>query len=117
MIGDSFTVEGKTYKIQKELTFKEYRKNNRVSGKLNELSKEIGKNENITDLPEEQLQKIITEFSSANNEQMDLMAEFLEQHLGMTQDEIDELSLNNAIKIFQEAFKLSTTPDKKLKKT
>jgi hypothetical protein len=104
MNGDKFTVNGKTYVIQKELIFGEYRKISGINAKLNRLSK------NITD-------ETSSEFSEASNDQLQSICDFLESHVGITQDLIDDMSMTEAINVFQEAFKLSTLPDKELKKT
>ena len=104
MIGDSFTVNGKTYTIKKELKLGEYRKISGINAKLNRLSK------NITD-------ETASEFSEASNDQLQAICDFLESHVGVTQIEIDDMSMGEAVSVFQEAFKLSTTPDKELKKT
>ena len=104
MLGDSFTVNDKKYTIKKELKLGEYRRINGINAKLNRLSK------NITD-------ETASEFSEASNEQLQSICDFLESHVGVTQLEIDDMSMTEAVSVFQEAFKLSTTPDKEIKKT
>ena len=106
MLGDSFTVDGNTYKIQKELKLGEYRNINRINAKVSRLS--IGLKDEVT--PE-------TAFAEASDEQLQVICDFLESHLGITQEQINDMSPSTAIEIFQEAVKLSTTPDKAIKKT
>jgi len=112
MIGNKFIVSDKTYVIKKELTLGEYRRISNVNSNLNKLSHKIS--DNAT--PEE-LQSIASDFSDASDSQLTLICEFLESHLGLNQKTIDALSLVEAIQVFQEAFKQSTTPNKELKKT
>lgn len=104
----TFTIDGKNYTIKKELKFGEYRKFNKISSKLAQLAKVT--NENLT----EEQQK---EFLNTNTEQMNFIVDFLESHLGLSQQEIEELSFADANNVFQEAFKQSTTVDTELKKT
>jgi len=107
MIGDKFTVKDKSYTIKKEVKLGEYRKISGINARLNKLAK------NITDPTPEQSQ----EFADVSNEQLQAICDFLESHVGITQEDIDEMSMPEAIEVFQEAFKLSTTPDKEIKKT
>src|SRR3990167_7647572 len=104
MLGDKFTVNNKQYSIKKELKLGEYRKISGINARLNRLSKNID--------PENS-----SEFMEASDEQLQTICDFIESHVGMTQIEIDDMSMTEAIQVFQEAFKLSTTPDKELKKT
>ena len=104
MLGDKFVVNNKSYTIQKELKFGEYRKISGINAKLTRLSK------NITE-------ENTTEFSETSSEQLQLICDFLESHLGVTQEQIDIMDMDEAINVFKEAFKLSTTPDKDIKKT
>lgn len=106
MIGDSFEYNGKSYSIKKELTLGEYRKINRINNKLVTLSKDIKDDQEVTE-----------EFITTSNEQLQVICDFLESHLGLNEEHVNNLGMNESIKIFQEAFKLSTTPDKELKKT
>ena len=105
MIGDRFTVSDKEYIIKKELTLGEHRQINRVNSRLAKLSENI-------DSPDKQI-----EISSASEEQLQLVCDFLESHLGLSQEEMNQLSLNESMKVFQECYKISVTPDRDLKKT
>ena len=108
MIGDSFTINEKSYTIKKNLTLGEYRKINNVNSKLAKISKNI-----TDDISVEQSE----EFSNTSNEQLQLICDFLESHLGLNEDNVNDLGMLESIQVFQEAFRLSTTPDKELKKT
>lgn len=104
MLGDTFTFNEKKYTIRKELKLGEYRKISGINAKLNRLSKNM-------DIENS------SEFMEASDEQLQAICDFLESHVGITQEEINDMSMSEAISIFQEAFKLSTTPNKELKKT
>jgi hypothetical protein len=104
MIGEKFTVNDKTYTIKKELKLGEYRKISGINAKLNRLSK----NPDIENS---------SEFMEASDNQLQVICDFLESHVGITQEEINDMNMTEAVQVFQEAFKLSTTPDKELKKT
>lgn len=105
---ETFTVNNKQYEVKKDLKFGEYRKISQVNSKITELSNQFSEN-----TPTDQLQKLASELSTANNEQMQVIVDFLTNNVGLTQEQIDNLSLVEAIQVFQEAFKLSTTPKKK----
>ena len=107
MIGYKFTVKEKNYSILKEVKLGEYRKISGINSRLNKLAK------SITDPTPEQS----AEFADVSNDQLQAICDFLESHVGITQADIDEMSMPEAIEVFQEAFKLSTTPDKEIKKT
>ena len=104
MLGDSFTINSKPYTIKKELKLGEYRRISGINAKLNRIAKEIN-DENAS------------EFMTASDEQLQSICDFLESHVGITQEEIDDMDMSEAVSVFQEAFKLSTTPNKELKKT
>src|SRR3990167_8362634 len=104
MLGDKFTVNNKIYSIKKELKLGEYRRISGINARLNRLSKNID--------PENS-----SEFMEASDNQLQTICDFLESHVGVTQEEVDDLLMAEAVQVFQEAFKLSTTPDKELKKT
>lgn len=108
MIGDKFTINGKTYTIKKELKLGEYRKMSNVNARLNRLNKNMIDSNTLEQS---------AEFSEATNDQLQSICDFLESHVGITQEEIDDIGMNEGIKIFQEAFKLSTTVDTDIKKT
>ena len=118
MIGDNFTVNDVQYQIKKDIKYGEYRKINQINTKLGSLSAKLGIDDNdLTKIDPKDLQKIATEFATTNEEQMQIIADFLHSTIGLTQEALDDLTLNDAIKVFQETFKLATTPDKELKKT
>lgn len=117
MIGDSFTVDGKTYELQTNLKFGQYRKLNKISAKLNQLSSKTGENVDLTKIPPEEMQRITTELMTTNDEHLEMILEFLETSLGLKQEDIDNMDLPEAVKLFQETFKKSTTVNKALKKT
>ena len=104
MLGDSFTINDKTYTIKKELKLGEYRKISGVNARLNRLAKNIDAENS-------------SEFMEASDDQLQSICDFLESHVGITQEEINEMNMSEAVNIFQEAFKLSTTPNTELKKT
>jgi hypothetical protein len=108
MIGDSFEINGNKYTIKKELKLGEYRKITKINSRLNKLSKSI-----TDDITNEQS----AEFSEASNDQLQVICDFLESHLGLNENDLDELGMAESVKVFQKAFEMSTTPDKELKKT
>ena len=113
MIGDSFTFNNQTYTIKKELTLGEYKKINMVNSKLTELSQKYTNEQDLTKIPVEEQQKVILDFSKTSNEQLDIVGNFLERTLGLTQADIDNLSLTEAIQLFNEAFRKSSEVKKK----
>lgn len=113
MLGDKFSFNGKEYEIKKEITMGEYRKINRVNSKLTELSQKYTNESDLTKIPVEEQQKIILDFSKTSDEQLDTVALFLEKTLGLTQEDIDKLSLTEAIQLFNEAFRKSSEVKKK----
>lgn len=102
MIGDSFVVNGITYTIKKELKMGEYRTITAINSKLNRLSKDIERVDDFVETSSQQLQEVCN---------------FLESHLGLSQGDIDNMSMDDAVNVFKEAFVLSTSPDKEIKKT
>ena len=117
MIGDNFTVNDVQYEIKKDIKYGEYRKINQINTKLGSLSTKLGIDDDLTKIDPKDLQKIATEFATTNEEQMQIIADFLNSTIGLTQQALDDLTLNDAMKVFQETFKLATTPDKELKNT
>ena len=67
----------------------------------------------MTKIPIEEQQKIILEFSKTSDEQLDTIVNFLEKILGVTQEDIDKLSLTESIQLFNEAFRKSSEIKKK----
>ena len=113
MLGDKFTFNSKEYEIKKEITLGEYRKINKVNSKLTELSQKYSNENDLTKIPIEEQQKIILEFSKTSDEQLDTIVNFLEKILGVTQEDVDKLSLTEAIQLFNEAFRKSSEVKKK----
>lgn len=103
----NFKVNGKEYTIKRDMKFGEYRKINAVNAELSELAQKFDK-ENVSELSEKELQEVTQELTKTNDEQLTLMADFIQDILGLTQDEIDEMSLDEAVKVFQETFKNSS---------
>ena len=115
MIGDKVEFNGKEYEVKRDITFGEYRKISHISNSLLALSEKYGdKFEDIT--PENQA-KIAKEFTVTTDKQLDLIVEFLENTLGLKQKDIDSLSLTDAVGLFNETFKATTTVKKKSEKT
>lgn len=106
-MSEAFTVNNKNYEVKKELKFGEYRKISQVNSRISELTTRFSDT-----TPPDELQKLANELTSANSEQMQVIVDFLTNNVGLTQEQIDNLSLVEAIQVFQEAFKLSTTPKK-----
>ena len=113
MLGDKFIFNSKEYEIKKEITLGEYRKINKVNSKLTELSQKYSNESDLTKIPLEEQNKVVTEFSKTSNEQLDTIVNFLEAILGVTQEDIDKLSLTDAIQLCNEAFRKSSEVKKK----
>lgn len=112
MIGDKITVNEKEYTIKKDITFGEYRKIANLNTKLTSIQTQFD-----GELDEDQIRKITTDFAQTTNDQMELMIEFLESTLGLKQKDLDNMSLEQAIELFQESFKACTEVKKKSDKT
>lgn len=97
MIGDSFDYNGKQYIIKRDVTFGE----NRIMNKL-QLDIQNAK-------PEDEL-KLANKFNQ-------LMADFFESNLGLTQEDMNSLSLLDSAELFGKAFLISTSIKKKLETT
>jgi hypothetical protein len=115
MIGDKITVNEKEYVIKKDITFGEYRKINSINNKLSSLSNQFGE-ETISTLKPEQLSKVAQDFAQTSDEQLHLMIDFLESTIGITQEDIDNMSLTEAVSLFQESFRACTEVKKKSNK-
>lgn len=113
MIGDKFSFNNREYEIKKEITLGEYRKINKVNSRLTELAQKYSNEQDITNLPIEEQQKVSLEFSKTSNEQLDIVSGFLEKTLGLIQEDLDNLSLTEAIQLFNETFKKSSEVKKK----
>ena len=113
MLGEKFLFNDKEYTIQKEITLGEYRKINKVNSRLTELSQKYSNEQDLTKIPIEEQSKIVLEFSKTSDEQLDTIVNFLEKILGVTQEDIDKLSLTEAIQLFNEAFRKSSEVKKK----
>jgi len=116
MIGDTLEYNGTTYTIKKDITFGEYRKINKVTSNLGLLAKKYGDDE-LTDLSVEQQTEVFNEFSSTSEQQMQMIVEFLEETLGLSQDDIDNMTLAEAGGLFNETFKQATMVKKNSKPT
>ena len=111
MIGDSFEYNGKQYTIKRDVSFGEYKK---ISKLGNTLQKLTGEYELAN---EEDKLKIIEQFSKTTEDQLQLIGDFIESMLGLTQNDIDNMTLMGAISLFNEAFTISTNVKKKLETT
>ena len=97
MIGESFEFNGKTYTIKKDVTF--------------------GDNRNITKLQMDLKNAIPEDETDITNKFNQMMADFFENNLGLTQDDMNSLSLLQAAELFGKAFLVSTSVKKKLETT
>ena len=111
MLG-SVSVNGVQYNLIKPLNLGEHRKINGLNAKLNRINNQIKETKD-----EEKTQQLTSELMIYGNEQLEIICDFLEIHTGITQEELNLLSLEDAIQIFQEVYKALSTPDKDIKKT
>lgn len=107
----TFTVKDKSYSLKRDITFGEYRKINKINSKLSELSKKFG-TDDISKLEDKDLISLSQEFASTNDEQLNVIVDFLENLLGLSQEDVNKMALDEAVQVFQEAFKESTTVKK-----
>ena len=107
MIGDKFDFNGKQYEIKRDVSFGEYKKISRISSSLQNLAKDY------TTADDEQKSQLEKEFAKTTDDQLLVIGNFLESMLGLTQIDIDNMSLVNAITLFNEAFTVSTQVKKK----
>jgi hypothetical protein len=112
LIGDKITLNSKEYVVKKDITFGEYRKFSNLNTKLTNIQSQF--DEKLDDV---EIAKITSEFAQTTNEQMQLMVEFLESTLGLKQKDLDSMSLEEAVVLFQESFKACTEVKKKSDKT
>ena len=107
MIGEKFDFNGKLYEIKRDVSFGEYKKISRISSSLQILAKDYA---TADDNLKSQLEK---EFAKTTDDQLLTIGNFLESMLGLTQLDIDNMSLVDAITLFNEAFTISTQVKKK----
>ena len=107
MIGDKFDFNGKLYELKREVSFGEYKKISKLSNALQRLTKEYELG------TEEEKVKILEQFTKTTEDQLDTMGNFIESMLGLTQIDIDNMTLMNAISLFNESFVISTQVKKK----
>ena len=103
MIGDTFTINGKSFTIKNNFTLGDKRKINALQSKFNDL---VDSKLETTELIDEQLR--------LSNEQDELMASLLVKILGLTNDDLDKLSYPDEVtSVFQTMIQISTVPKKK----
>lgn len=107
MLGEKFEFNGKQYTIKRDVSFGEYKKISKLGNSLQSLTKEY------ESANEEEKIKIIEEFSKTTEDQLQLIGDFIESMLGLTQNDIDNMILMDAIGLFNEAFTTSTQVKKK----
>ena len=107
MIGDKFEYNGKSYTIKKDVSFGEYKRISKTGSMLQTLTKEF------EEAGEDRKQQILEQFTKTSDDQLTIISDFIESTLGLTQKDIDKLSLFNAIGLFNEAFTVSTQVKKK----
>ena len=107
MIGDKFDFNEKLYELKREVSFGEYKKISKLSNALQRLTKEYELG------TEEEKVKILEQFTKTTEDQLDTMGNFIESMLGLTQIDIDNMTLMNAISLFNESFVISTQVKKK----
>jgi len=111
LIGDKFDFNGKEYIIKKDVSFGEYKKISKLGNSLQTLTREY------TNADDEEKIKISERFAQTTDDQLEAIANFLELTLGLTQKDIDKMSLMDALGLFNEAFTVSTQIKKKLETT
>ena len=107
MIGDKFDFNEKLYELKREVSFGEFKKISKLSNSLQTLTKkyDIG--------TEAEKIMIIEQFSQTTEDQLETISTFIESMLGLTQVDIDNMTLMNAISLFNESFVISTQVKKK----
>jgi len=107
MIGDKFDFNEKLYELKREVSFGEFKKISKLSNSLQTLTKkyDIG--------TEAEKIMIIEQFSQTTEDQLETISTFIESMLGLTQIDIDNMTLMNAISLFNESFVISTQVKKK----
>ena len=96
MIGDTLEFNGKSYKILRDVSFGEFRKITKLQIAMKDITKTMEQNDHDLET-----------FSQ-------LLADFLESMLGLTQVEVNDLTLNDASELFGMAFSQATQVKKKL---
>ena len=111
MIGDKFEYNNKTYTVKKDVSFGEYRKISKIGSQLQTLTKEF------EEAGEDGKQEILEQFTRTSDDQLNIIADFIETTLGLKPSEIEKMSLFDAIGLFNQAFTISTQLKKKSEKT
>lgn len=107
MIGEKFSFNNKQYEIKRDVSFGEYKKISRISNSIQNLATDY------RTATEEQKAQLEKEFAKTTDDQLLVIGNFLESMLGLTQLDIDNMNLIDAITLFNEAFTISTQVKKK----
>ena len=111
MIGDKFEYNGKSYIIKKDVSFGEYRKISKTGSQLQTLTREY------EEAGEDRKQEILESFTRTSDDQLNIIADFIETTLGLKTSDMEKMSLFDAIGLFNQAFIISTQVKKKSEKT
>ena len=111
MIGDKFDYNGKSYTIKKDVSFGEYKRISRIANLLNTLTKEF------EEAGDDRKQQILEQFTKTSDEHLNIISDFIESTLGLSEKDIDRFSLFDAIGLFNKSFELATQVKKKSETT
>ena len=111
MIGEKFEYDGKSYYIKRDVSFGEYKKISKIGNSLQTLTREY------EEADDSRKSQIMETFTKTSDEQLTIISDFIETILGLKTNEIEKMSLFNAVGLFNQAFILSTQVKKKLEKT
>lgn len=103
----SIKVDNKEYEIKRKLSFGEVRKFQKS------LDNIIGMDKKIASATPEELETIASEGMKSSTEQMGMIEDTLKSCLGFTQKQLDIISFNDAVVLFNEVFSSSTIVKKK----
>ena len=105
---ETIKFNGKDLEFKRKLSFGEVRKFQKAAGNLLDFDEKV---KNAT--PEE-LDKLAEESMKSSDEQMELIANTIQNCLGFKDEKLNEISFPDAVVLFNEIFKASTELKKKL---
>ena len=111
MIGEKFVYNDIEYTVKKNVSFGEYKRISKLSTVLQKTLSDY----NLAD--DEKKIKLSEQFSNTIDQKLQMMSDFLESTLGLTQNDIDELSFNDASELFDLTLINSTHVKKKIEIT
>jgi len=112
MIGDTVEHNGKSYTLKRNVKLGEYSKLTKLNREILDMS--IKEPPDIDKLGIEKFKEELIDGGRKNDDIVQLTVNTLASLLGITQNELEDMDLNDAMELFQKAWAQATTVKKKL---